>query len=677
MHGSIPKGDRKFHFDIAVGHGTKVQVEILDNCAYGTVTGNAYWFFEDNTPVGVEECDSATASKLCEMLHALRAKHPAASKSSPKDSTADAHEPTPIRLLGTLGTSKYDIFTNGQIERREPFIMSNRIGELEYPSQSEADLAFCTVLAVYHDGDAAKVDEEYRQSPLMRPKWERKDYREGTIAKAIETAEKLKAEERTRQQAQPRLLVDENSEWQYAITPEEYEAEMEKEFPVIPLKITAGPEWDDGIMHGVAGDIIRKASEYCEAHPAGMYLDFLVSFGSMVGRGPYFNVNSTQHRANEFMVRVGDSAFSRKGTGRDFIDGLLKLVDADWYQTRVASGFGSAEAIIAEVRDDSQQSVRNKRKNVFESVLVPGVSDKRLMIREPELASLFRLASKPQSFADVVIRNAWDGKPLRNLVKGKSDGLSNSNSCQFPHISISADTTGREFIRELPEGADSNGFGNRFLYCYVRRVKLCPNGGPQIDWTRELVRVHEALSFGRDLEYIGVQKSASKVWNRMYGEIEDDIQRVPGLAGAMCARAVAHVRRLALILCLLDCHDMIETHHLHAAKRIWDYCQDSARFIFSGTTAEQERILAWMRKQHAPVTTPQITQQLFHKNKKSEWVRLHVNALVRAGKIVVQGEYLAVKPSKTAAQKMGQEMEKTMRTKWGIDFQMRNAFREK
>ena len=43
------------------------------------------------------------------------------------------------------------------------------------------------------------------------------------------------------------------------------------------------------------------------------------------------------------------------------------------------------------------------------------------------------------------------------------------------------------------------------------------------------------------------------------------------------------------------------------------------------------------------MTIRQITRQSFHKNKKSECLRMQVNALVQAGKVVVQGEYLAVK----------------------------------
>lgn len=50
---------------------------------------------------------------------------------------------------------------------------------------SAADLALCNMLAFYLKGDANAVDELFRKSALYRPKWERQDYREQTIEKAI------------------------------------------------------------------------------------------------------------------------------------------------------------------------------------------------------------------------------------------------------------------------------------------------------------------------------------------------------------------------------------------------------------------------------------------------------------------------------------------------------------
>lgn len=49
---------------------------------------------------------------------------------------------------------------------------------------SSADLALCSILAFYTK-DSDQIDRIFRSSGLMRDKWNRKDYREGTIHKAI------------------------------------------------------------------------------------------------------------------------------------------------------------------------------------------------------------------------------------------------------------------------------------------------------------------------------------------------------------------------------------------------------------------------------------------------------------------------------------------------------------
>jgi RecA-family ATPase len=58
-----------------------------------------------------------------------------------------------------------------------------------YPSQNEADLALCSVLAFWCDCDASRMDALFRQSGLMRPKWDAKwgsgTYGSHTIDKAI------------------------------------------------------------------------------------------------------------------------------------------------------------------------------------------------------------------------------------------------------------------------------------------------------------------------------------------------------------------------------------------------------------------------------------------------------------------------------------------------------------
>jgi hypothetical protein len=415
----------------------------------------------------------------------------------------------------------------------------------------------------------------------------------------------------------------------YAMTEEEYELESSKEYPVYILPKQPGPAWDDSILYGDAGVLIKKASQCNESHPAGMLVDFLVSLGSIIGRGPYFTISATRHYTNEFMARVGDSSKSRKGTGRDVIDEVLKLVDPGWYSDRIESGFGSGEAIVNRVRDAVIETKMNHRTGKFENTTVPGVTDKRLCIREGELASVFVLAGKPESRADIVLRDGWDGKPLRNVVKGKSkDGFSNSAKCEEPHLSISGDTTIEELRKKMPAGAEDNGFGNRFIYVYVYRVKDCPQGSPALDWTEEIVKFQEVVRFAKTVKHVSMTDSARKWWNNNYSKFEHD--GPDGLAGKMTTRAAAHIRRIAMLYALIDRSGQIELEHFHAAKKLWDYCSESAMYIFGGLTKEQLRIVQWLNLR-GTATFKQVREDLYHRHKPAAAIRADLDRLVKSG----------------------------------------------
>ena len=57
--------------------------------------------------------------------------------------------------------------------------------EGDFPSQSEADMALCTKLAFYTGKDFVQMDRLFRKSGLYREKWERDDYRDGTLQKSV------------------------------------------------------------------------------------------------------------------------------------------------------------------------------------------------------------------------------------------------------------------------------------------------------------------------------------------------------------------------------------------------------------------------------------------------------------------------------------------------------------
>jgi hypothetical protein len=630
VRGKLPGTDRVFNLDPKVGFGDKVKIEVFDHARYFTVTGETFCSYINN----VNQFDLGDAYRLCQDL---RDKFPAKSATvAGQNISVPTGDSTQIVSSGTTATNKRTLLMSGKIISRTPFTVEDDFGNsISYPSQSEADLALCTALAL-EGCDYEAIASEFVKSPFFREKWNRRDYSEGTINRGIKTAEKIRLESGQKPQVEE-PESDSVTGFDHDLSAQDYEAQLDLEYPVIPLKPQPGPEWTDDIYYGLSGDIIRKASQYNEAHPAGMLLDLLVSLGSMFGRTCYFNINSTRHHANEFMARVGDSSYARKGGGRDEIDRLLKQVDAFWFSDRTISGFGSSEAIIGNLKDAAVQRRFDKKTNSFIETLVPGVDDKRLCIREGELASVFLLAGKSESRADVVLRDGWDGKSLKNIVKGQSaDGFNNSLVCQEPHLSISGDTTRSELVSKMPDGADENGFGNRFLYTYVYRVQLCPLGGPEIDWSQEILKIYDVLEFAKKQRCVGLTASAKTTWARMYLQIENS--HLPGLAGKMTSRAAAHIRRLALIYAMLDKSSVVDVKHLRAAQLLWNYCEDSAQYIFNGTSKGQIKLLQWMEKQEKPVTLANIREEFYQRHRKVEYIKATVNGLIKLGRVEQIGE---------------------------------------
>ena len=205
-----------------------------------------------------------------------------------------------------------------------------------------------------------------------------------------------------------------------------------------------------------------------------------------------------------------------------------------------------------------------------------------------------------------IIRQAWDGKTLRSLTKNSPAVATGS------HISIVGHVTATELRHLLSETEAANGFGNRFLWCAVRRSKELPEGGAlrAVDLDAVGRRLQAALAFARTVGEIKRDEYARGLWREVYHDLSKGL---PGMLGAVTARAEAHVTRLSMIFALMDQAREIGEVHLRAALALWAYCADSARYIFGterlgNTTADE--ILGGLRGSPQGLTRTQIRDLL-------------------------------------------------------------------
>lgn len=76
-----------------------------------------------------------------------------------------------------------------------------------FASHSEADAFLCSKVAFWSDRDPAVMDSVMRESALMRDKWDRDDYRERTIKKAIDWCSESISEYRERKERERRDIL--------------------------------------------------------------------------------------------------------------------------------------------------------------------------------------------------------------------------------------------------------------------------------------------------------------------------------------------------------------------------------------------------------------------------------------------------------------------------------------
>jgi hypothetical protein len=364
--------------------------------------------------------------------------------------------------------------------------------------------------------------------------------------------------------------------------------------PIIPEETP----WPDPpgaeAFYGLPGRIVRTIEPATEADPAALLVQTLVAFGSAAGRNAHFRVEADSHHTNEYAVLVGKTAKARKGTSWGQIRLLMEQAEEQWTSECVASGVSSGEGVIWAIRDPIGSREKVKEKGEVKYVDVekdPGVFDKRLLLYEPEFANVLKQTERQSNVVSMVLRNAWDGaKVLRTLTKNSPARATGA------HVSVVGHITAEELRRYLSQTESANGFANRFLFVCTDRSKLLPEGG-RVDpaaWDGLRNDLVEAIGTAKLAGEVSRDDEARSIWCDVYGPLSEG---KPGLAGALLARAEAHVMRLALIYALMDRSPVIREPHLMAALALWDYCERSVKYIFGDSLGDDvaDELLRFLR----------------------------------------------------------------------------------
>ena len=357
-------------------------------------------------------------------------------------------------------------------------------------------------------------------------------------------------------------------------------------------------------FHGLAGEIVLRIEPHTEADPAAILFQLLHAFGNAVGRGPHLRIEGDEHGTNNNVVLVGRTAKGRKGTSWGRVREVFVQADPDWAGQRIVSGLSSGEGLIWQVRDPITRLERDRKSGAVEEVLIDaGVSDKRLLVHESEFASVLRQTGRQGNTLSPVIRDSWDRGSLSSLTKNSPARA--TGAC----ISIIGHVTDEELRRHLDRTEAANGFANRFLYVSVKRSKMLPEGGGEIDWGDLPARLGRAIVQARGIGQVSRSTRARMLWGDVYEGLSEGR---PGLLGAVLGRAEAHVMRLALLYALLDGQAFVDESHLRAALACWRYAEASATYVFGENLGDPvaDELLRGLRQDRAGLTRTDLSSLL-------------------------------------------------------------------
>jgi Bifunctional DNA primase/polymerase, N-terminal/Protein of unknown function (DUF3987) len=391
------------------------------------------------------------------------------------------------------------------------------------------------------------------------------------------------------------------------------------------------PELDDAALYGLTGDIVREVLPHTEAHAVAILLSFFVAAGIAIGNQVSWNIGGTRHTLRLFFVMVGISGKGRKGTSWGAIKRVLEVGLGNFMKHNLTGGLSTGEGLISCVRD----AVMKLDKEGQEVLADAGVTDKRMVVHEPEFGRTMKVLGRDGNTLSAALRQFWELGPedtARVMTKV-------AVTATGPHVGIIAHITATELLKEVLEVDIANGLINRCVFATVHRSKLLPFGGEPDDakmfalgnrlgqviaWTQAQTKAN----FGQAT--ITWAAETRPLWAEIYGELTEG---PGGLAGAVLSRAEAQVTRLAGLYAVLDQTLEVRPEHLEAALALWEYSQASVFQIFGRRTGDviADQILEEL-KTSSPLTKTEV-MALFDNNQTAKQIDAAVGLLIEEGRV--------------------------------------------
>ena len=351
----------------------------------------------------------------------------------------------------------------------------------------------------------------------------------------------------------------------------------------------APPVMADDAFPELVRDVATIATHSSETHPVAVAANFIGLFCCAIGRTAFQRIGDATIHARPFFLVVGKSGKARKGTAEHTprevalrADALMRTRHSTDDRLRIhTGGLSSGEGVGWALRDPREPDDKGKGGDI-------GVTDKRLMVVEPEFANVLAQVKREGNTLSPIIRNSWDGRSIEPLTKTSQMTATN------PHMVIVGHITNHELREKSSENDAANGLLNRFLILHVQRPKLVPLPEPTppdvLDSLAE--RLADAIDFvtvgnphGNNTHEVTLGPQARAVWCELYPDISRDGE---GRTGSLMARSEVYARMLAMVFALMDKRDVIEPGDLLSALAWINYWRESINYIWRNGEEQTE-----------------------------------------------------------------------------------------
>ena len=296
---------------------------------------------------------------------------------------------------------------------------------------SRADEALCCELAFWTNYDAARIDALFRQSALMREKWERQDYRERTIQFALDHTDK--GFERGPQIDEPAPETE-----QQEPPPKQKPAKE----PPPPYSLVTPP-------HSFVSQFVEYGMMRTDAPPEAHELMALCALSALAGPKPRLPL-ATRWDGEPLVLwgmYIVDSTVGRKST---VIDGAIEIIHAVLGDKAVLAWEGSPQGIIQRLQQ------RDGEATVFWRDEYSGLL--RQMNQGGHMAGL------SQTFI-----RCFDGRPIENIRtkkrhKGSDTYEDDTDSVRQPYLAKLCASTFDSFVTVASPENVIDGFLARFIF---------------------------------------------------------------------------------------------------------------------------------------------------------------------------------------------------------------------